>query len=127
MSADTADRLEVGPAGAFAPGESRIVETERGISIGVFNVDGEYYALLNNCMHQNGPLCEGAVEREIVGDWDGPGERVIERYSEGHVLKCPWHGWEYELETGALVHDDSIAVPTFDVVVDDGTVYVELS
>ena len=120
------DRLAVAPEAEFNRGESRIVETDRGISIGVFNVEGDYRALLNRCLHQNGPLCEGGIEREIVGEWDGPGERVRDQYGDGHVVKCPWHGWEYDLETGNLLHDDSISVPTFDVVVEDGTVFVEL-
>ena len=42
------------------PGERRIVEIE-GRSIGVFNVDGRFYALHNGCPHKGGPLCEGRV------------------------------------------------------------------
>ena len=120
------DRIEVCPASEFGPGEHRIVETPRGISIGVLNVDGEYYALLNTCLHQNGPLCEGNVERKIVGEFDGPGTRVREVFADEKVIKCPWHGWEYEIETGTLLGDESMSIPTFDVTVDAGTVYVEL-
>lgn len=120
------ERLAVAPDAAFDPGERRFVETDGGISIGVFNVDGTYRALLNRCLHQNGPLCEGGIEREVVGEWDGPGERAEERYGDDYVVKCPWHGWEYDIETGTVLHDESISVPTFDVVVEDGTVFVEL-
>lgn len=121
------DRIEVANAESFPPGERRIVETDHGISIGVFNVDGEYHAILNKCLHQNGPLCEGGLEPEIVAEWAGPGNRVDEDYGDNFVVKCPWHGWEYDLETGQLLHDEEISVPVFDVAVHDGTVYIELS
>ena len=121
------ERIKVADTDAFAPGERRIVETEHGISIGVFNIDGEYRAILNNCLHQSGPLCEGSLEPEIVAGWSGPGTRVSEEYGENLVVKCPWHGWEYDLESGRLLRDEDIAVPVFDVVISDGTVYVELS
>lgn len=111
-------------ASELGPGESRIVETNQGRSIGVFNVDGEYHAILNICLHQNGPLCEGDVERKIVGEFVDIGQRVQEKYADEHVIKCPWHGWEYELETGDLVHDERMSLPVFDVVVDDGIVYI---
>ena len=40
------------------PGSRKIVDVD-GRSIGVFNVGGEYFALLNRCPHQGGPLCHG--------------------------------------------------------------------
>lgn len=120
------ERIEIAAEEAFEAGESRQVETDSGIPIGVYNVDGEYYALLNKCLHQNGPLCEGDVEREVVGEWNGPGERTRERYADRYVVKCPWHGWEYDIETGQLLGDDAMQVPTFDVTVDNGSVYVHL-
>jgi nitrite reductase/ring-hydroxylating ferredoxin subunit len=121
------DRIEVAEVSSFPAGESRIVETDGQISIGVFNVDGEYHALLNKCLHQNGPLCEGAVEPELVAEWPGPGHRVTEEYGTEFVVKCPWHGWEYDLESGRLLRDEDIQVPVFETTVDDGTLYIELS
>ena len=118
-------RIEVCPAETFDPGERRIVETDA-FEIGVFNLDGEYHALLNNCLHQNGPVCEGGVVPKIVGEFSEPGERVEERFADEQVIKCPWHGWEYEIETGRLLDDEGTALPTFEVAVEDGTVYVEL-
>lgn len=88
----------LGPVGDFPPGTSRIVEVG-GRSIGVFNVDGTFYALRNRCPHQGGPLCRGMVQ----GKWESP--RVYERVinEEERVLKCPWHGWQFDLSTGKFV------------------------
>lgn len=65
-------------------------------SIGVFNVDGEYFAIRNRCPHQGGPLCLGRLSPSAVSDT--PGEVTLDRASR--LLACPWHGWEYDLETG---------------------------
>jgi nitrite reductase/ring-hydroxylating ferredoxin subunit len=77
------------------PGTRKIVEID-GRSIGVFNVGGEFFALRNRCPHQGGPLClgerVGAVSAEI------PGEYHYER--PGELIRCPWHGWEFDLRTG---------------------------
>lgn len=118
-------RVHVESAAAFEPGAKRIVETERG-EVGVFNVDGDYYAIPNTCAHQGGPLCEGTVLDDVTGEYDGVGDRVRERFTDDKVIKCPWHGWEYHLDSGDLAGDDRVSLPTFDVVEDDGEIFVEL-
>jgi nitrite reductase/ring-hydroxylating ferredoxin subunit len=77
------------------PGERRIVEIG-GRSIGVFNVDGEFFAIRNACPHQGGPLCEGQVLSAIAAT--GPGEYVRSR--PGGIVRCPWHAWEFDIRTG---------------------------
>lgn len=85
----------VAAVGEIPPGGRKIIEVD-GISVGIFNVAGEYVAFRNRCPHQGGPLCEGKlwgfVESEL------PGQTRLIR--PGEVLKCPWHAWEYDLRTG---------------------------
>lgn len=50
-----AARHIVGRVSELPPGTSKIVDAG-GRSIGVFNVNGPYYALLNRCLHQAAPL-----------------------------------------------------------------------
>lgn len=67
-----------------------------GRSIGIFNVDGELFALRNVCPHQGGPLCEG-----VLSGFVAPGAPGEYRYSRlRKTLRCPWHGWEFDLRTG---------------------------
>lgn len=116
-------RVHVDSLDAFEPGAKRIVDTDRG-EVGVFNVDGDYYAIVNTCAHEGGPLCEGTVLDDVRGEFTGVGERVTEAFTDEKVIKCPWHGWEYYLDTGDLAGDDRVSLPTFDVEVEDGEVYV---
>lgn len=120
------DRVEVCPADELGPGDREIVERGE-LSIGVFNVDGEYFAALNSCMHQYGPVCEGQLIPAIEGEYVGAGEHVEQTLSgDEHVLRCPWHGWTYDVRTGDHTGDADIRLPTFDVVVDGGVLYVEV-
>lgn len=116
--------VEVGPADDFADGDHEIVRVGRA-EVGVIRADGEFYALRNRCPHDGGPVCEGRVQRKLVGEFTGPGERVDQHYSDDCIVSCPWHGWSFDLETGTHIGDDSIVLPTYDVVVEDGIVYVD--
>lgn len=121
---DMSDRVRVDDADAFEPGDRRFVDLD-GQSVGVFNIDGEYYTLRNRCAHQNGPVCSGKLTRDIEGEFGGPGERVSERVGTDPAIACPDHGWEYDLATGRHLGDADVSLPTYPVVIEDGVVYIE--
>jgi nitrite reductase/ring-hydroxylating ferredoxin subunit len=77
------------------PGGRKIVEIA-GRSIGVFNIDGAFYALRNRCPHQGGELCRGRISGFVSAT--KPGEYLTNRH--GQILRCPWHGWEFDITTG---------------------------
>lgn len=91
-------RYAICPASEIAPGERKIVEIE-GRSIGIFHVDGCFYALRNRCPHKGAPLCEGLVTGLVVG----PEPYCYQIEHAGEILRCPWHGWEFDLTTGHSV------------------------
>ena len=101
------ERTFVADADDLGPGERHIVEVGS-MRVGVINYEGEYYAIQNTCAHDGGPVCKGLVQGKLEGDWPGPGERVDEYFAETPVIACPWHGWEYDLETGDHVSDPRI-------------------
>jgi nitrite reductase/ring-hydroxylating ferredoxin subunit len=88
----------IGKVGELPPGERKVVEAE-GRSIGVFNVGGNFYGLRNSCPHQAAPLCLGSVKGMTMPS--KPGEYAWAR--EGEILRCPWHGWEFDITTGRSV------------------------
>jgi len=96
------------------PGERMIVELD-GRQVGVFNIDGEYFAFLHRCPHMAGPLCHGDVIGLVTSD--GPGDV---RLDEGRkFLTCPLHGWEFDVRTGQSYFDPKkIRARTFPVEVE---------
>ncbi len=96
------------------PGARKIVELA-GRSIGVFNLGGEYFALRNSCPHQGGPLCTGRTFGFVVAAT--PGEYQYSR--QGEILRCPWHGWEFDIRTGQSWFDPAkVRVRRYDVTVE---------
>jgi nitrite reductase (NADH) small subunit len=97
-------------------GERTIVELE-GKSIGIFNVNGAYYALRNVCPHQKAPLCKGNVGGTTLPS--KPGEYIWG--CEGQIVRCPWHGWEFNITTGESVFNPHrIRVKSYQVTVEPG-------
>jgi nitrite reductase (NADH) small subunit len=108
-------------ASELAPGERLIVEVE-GRSVGVFNVGGRFYALHNGCPHKGGPLCAGRVTGTALPTTD----RAFTYGREGEILRCAFHGWEFEIATGRALADPRVRARTYDAEVVDGDVTVSL-
>jgi 3-phenylpropionate/trans-cinnamate dioxygenase ferredoxin subunit len=98
--------LTVGRVEEIPPGEVKIVRAGE-LAIGVYNLNGEYYAIEDRCSHDDGPLAEGDFEPD-----DG-------------VAICPRHGSRFDIRTGRpLTLPAYLPVETFDVKVEDGVVKV---
>ena len=63
--------------------DGRAVVEVDGAEIAVFVVEGEAHAFANACPHEGNPLHEG----DILGD----------------TLTCAYHGWKFDLDTGACL------------------------
>ena len=90
----------VGMVDELPIGSKRIVKAN-GVEIGVFNINGQFYAIPNHCFHQGGPVCEGNVGATIVSSAT-TGFRP-EFAHEGEIVVCPWHGMEFNVTTGRCV------------------------
>jgi nitrite reductase (NADH) small subunit len=108
-------------AADVAPGDRRLV-TVAGRTIGVFNVGGRFYALHNGCPHKGGPLCEG----RLGGTTLPSGGRSFAYGRDGEVLRCAWHGWEFDVATGRALADPTVGAVTYPVAVEDGQLVVDL-
>ena len=97
-----------------------------GREISVYHLDGEYYAYTNWCPHQSGPVCEGILSGTWDASVDSESREVTSEWTrEGEILNCPWHGWEFDIETGASLSNDSRLI-AHDVIVEDGDVVLTL-
>ena len=106
----------------------RILVSLKGKEIGLFEIDGEYHALLNWCVHQGGPCCEGPITGTKRGKFDRETLKTdIQWVRDGEILSCPWHGWEYDATSGECLSDSRFALPKYPVRVDDdGRILVDL-
>ena len=89
-----------------------------GSTVALFNVGGRVYALDNHCAHHGGPLCHGRVGGTLTAP------RAYEyRYDAGRpVVTCPWHGWQYDLETGRALFDPRVFVTRYEARIENGEI-----
>ncbi len=107
-------------------GSKKIVQAGE-IEIGVFRRNGTYVAYKNICNHQGGPICEGMiigkVEPIVAEDKSVLGETFSKEIM--HIV-CPWHGYEYNLDTGECVGDKRFRLKSYEVVERGDELYVVL-
>lgn len=96
----------VGKLSELAQSRSKYLELE-GKEIAVFHADGNLYATDNFCPHRGGPLFRGNIE---------PGPSV----------RCPLHGWNFDLASGACLNMPQAKINCFSVEVRDEEVWVKL-
>lgn len=95
--------VRVARVGEVPEGTGRIVhagDTE----VALFKVGDRYYAIANTCLHQGGPLGEGWID--------------------GAIVTCPWHGWTYDVTTGACTLAPGAGVPAYPVKVEGEDILV---
>lgn len=108
MSNAMSETIAVCKIDELPSGEMRLVETA-GYKIGVFNVDGDLYAIEDRCSHDDGPLAEGEFDADDC------------------TVECPRHGSLFDLKTGKPKTLPAYEpVKTFPVSVDGKSVILEL-
>ena len=87
------------------PGRGATVELADGSELALFNVGGEFHAIENFCPHRGAPLAEGQLCESVV--------------------TCDWHGWHFDVRTGACM-DHPGAVESYPVTIEDGMIKIQL-
>ena len=100
-----------------------VVARVDGREVGALRDDGTgaVHGLRNRCPHHGGPLCLGTVRERLAGS---PGDYELTGQS---VLRCPWHGWEFDLETGRCLDDPTLRAAVYPARVEGGRVLVRAS
>ena len=103
------------------PGKRKLVEVN-GRPIVIYNLGGDFFALANRCPHRGGSLFHG-IQTGLIESKE-PGEYKYSR--RGEMVKCPWHGWEFDIRTGKSWCDPvRLRLRQFAVEVKAGTELVE--
>jgi nitrite reductase (NADH) small subunit len=116
-----AERFYVGAVDEFEMNNFKIFESPSG-SIGVVRTDRGFFSMRNLCPHRGAPLCKSAHAAHSV-DASSPFE--YERADENNTVRCPWHRWEFRIDTGESIRNVTrLRIPTFPVQVEEHRVYV---
>jgi nitrite reductase/ring-hydroxylating ferredoxin subunit len=95
--------LRVAKAADVEEGKGLIVWAGN-FKVALFRCEGVIYAIRNQCPHMGGDLGEGLLT--------------------GDVVRCPWHGWKFNVKTGKSPEAEMVAVRSFEVKLEGGDVYV---
>jgi nitrite reductase/ring-hydroxylating ferredoxin subunit len=99
-------RIELCSAEEIAPGAALKVKTD-GLTLAVFNVDGEFFVTDDLCTHGPGSLSEG--------------------YLEGDIIECNFHNGQFNVRTGEVVSPPCmVPIKTYPAMVVDGKVTIEV-
>jgi nitrite reductase/ring-hydroxylating ferredoxin subunit len=101
-----ADFVEVATLHQLAPGQGMTVMA-RGVLVALFNADGTLHAIDDICLHAGVSL--GTRERR------------------GNIVRCPAHGWRYDVTTGHTMHEPDCRVTRYPVQVVEGTILVDVT
>lgn len=99
------DCTKLGLVSDIPEGKSIIVEGPEGLQIALFKLNGEVFALDNACPHMGGPLGKGCIEHGAV--------------------TCPWHGWQFDIQTGYCENMPGENARKIPIHVEDGVIYLE--
>lgn len=95
--------VKVAKTSDLKPGEKMRVEYD-GEDVGLFNLDGTFYAISDVCTHDDGPL--------VDGEWEGE-----------HII-CPRHGAKFNIKTGEETMPAYEPAPTYAVKIDGDDILI---
>ncbi len=100
-------RIELCRVEDVGAGEARRIEAA-GLTLAVYNLDGEFCVTDDHCTHGPGSLSEGFID--------------------GDLVECNFHQGVFNIRTGEVVQPPCIVpVKTYETVVEDGRVYIEVT
>jgi len=95
--------------------------------IGVFRFGGALYAWHNSCAHRQGPVCQGRLFRRVIEPVAEDGTvRTLAFAEDALHIVCPWHGYEFDVRTGAHPGNPTLRLRPAEIRTDDENVYVSV-
>ncbi len=102
--ARSGETITVGRVEDLPPGRGATVELNGGKELALYNVGGAFHAIENFCPHRGAPLADGNLC--------------------GHTVECDWHGWRFDVRSGACLTNPTHAVEAYEVVIEDGWIKI---
>ena len=98
--------VTVGRVEDVPPGRGATVELKGGRELALYNVGGHFYAVENFCPHKGAPLADGNLC--------------------GHAVECDWHGWKFDVRTGACLNRPDQPIEAYEVVIEDDWIKIRI-
>ncbi len=98
--------LKVATLGEVPEADRGLVVEAFGRYIAIFKVGGSFHAVDNRCLHEGASLGDG--------------------FLDGGIVTCPWHGWQYDLASGACINNPKLKLRTFPVRVEGDDILIEI-
>ncbi|MDP6605200.1 MAG: Rieske (2Fe-2S) protein [Dehalococcoidia bacterium] len=118
--------VKIGATSSFEDPGRRVVDVA-GVQIGVFRLDGEFYAYENRCPHLGGPACQGKMLPLVLEDVGEGGKSAGRVFSKDQLnIICPWHGFEFDIRTGQHVVVSTYRLRPVKVRTDGNDVFITL-
>ncbi|HEX7177018.1 MAG TPA: Rieske 2Fe-2S domain-containing protein [Pyrinomonadaceae bacterium] len=105
-SARTGELVTVGRVEDVPEGRGATVELKGGRELALYNVCGRFHAVENFCPHKGAPLADGALC--------------------GPTVTCDWHGWRFDVTTGACLNRPGESIEAYEVVIEDGWIKIRV-
>ena len=122
MATTTAREARLPLAEAPARGRAPAASSSAGRTIGVFRLDGDFFALADRCPHRGAPLCSSG---QVVNAVEGVGDAArVTR--EAALVRCPWHKWDFDIASGRCTVDARMRVRRYPVRVEGDDLVVSL-
>jgi nitrite reductase/ring-hydroxylating ferredoxin subunit len=97
------------------PGGRKVITVRRREIVVVKSPNGKLYAVFNRCPHHQAPLSYGTLTGTTVPVAGAP-VGTFEYALEGQILRCPWHHYDFDLESGRCVADPTrLRIATYEV------------
>ena len=100
----TGRQIVVGRVEDLPPGRGATITLEDGKELALYNVGGQFHAIENFCPHRGAPLADGTLH--------------------GHTIECDWHGWRFDVRSGACLTNPLHAVEIYEVVIEEGWIKI---
>ena len=107
------------------PEGSRQIVTVSGVEIGVFNVNGKFYAYRNLCPHEGGSACRGTLTGHLAQGPETNWDLIWDR--EDEILYCPSHATDFDILTGESIARKPMRLHSYPIKVEDGKIKITLS
>jgi nitrite reductase/ring-hydroxylating ferredoxin subunit len=120
------DEVAVGAFNDLTDGDYRIFAIEE-MEVGIFRIGDRVIAYENVCPHAGGPVCQGRIFNRVEELLTPEKKSLGLRYSTRRNIVCPWHGYEFDIETGCHPGDRKIHLRPVKVDVRDGQIFVKLA